>query len=106
VAELEEAWITGDGLRAPAALSFQLGRLRREEVKLGGQAESVGGGEEIGVKGLCSGCPLFIDGEVTDGAVRGCPWRGRSGVRKGVARTESCRRHLGDAQGTARASRA
>lgn len=50
--------------------------------------------------------PLFIDGEVSDGAVRGCPWRGRSGVRKGVARTASCRRRLGDAQGTARASKA
>jgi hypothetical protein len=59
VAELGEAWITGDGLRAPAAPSFQLGRLRRGEVQLGGQAESVRRGEEIGVKGVCSGCPYL-----------------------------------------------
>jgi hypothetical protein len=56
VAELEEAWITGDDLRAPAALSFQLGRLRRGGVRLSGQAEAVMRGEEIGVKGVCSGC--------------------------------------------------
>jgi hypothetical protein len=59
VARRGEASIVGGDLRAPAALSFQLGRLWRDEVKLGGQAESVRRGEEIGVKGVCSGCPYL-----------------------------------------------